>query len=68
MNNKTFLENLLKEINEDNVIHEAPELVKNPLDKNNNGFFTNCGASRTTSSLISFNKFSKNVLLFINLI
>ena len=36
MNNKTFLENLLKEINEDNVILEAPELVKNPLDRNNN--------------------------------
>ena len=36
MNNKTFLENLLKEINEDNVILEAPELVKNPLNRNNN--------------------------------
>ena len=35
MNNKTFLENLLKEINED-VVLEAPQLVKNPLDRNNN--------------------------------
>ena len=34
MNNKTFLENLLKEINED-VVLEAPQLVKNPLDRNN---------------------------------
>ena len=36
MDNKIFLEALLKEVNEVSVVHEAPALVKNPLDKNNN--------------------------------